>query len=115
MSIAVTAAAVGLVGGDLDLTPGPESLFWLALLGITSQSIGYLCISISLPRLPAVVTSIILLVQPVVTVAPEHGPAGRAPVAGAALRRRLRHRRDRGRDGARWPGSATGCAPGAPR
>ena len=64
-----SAAAVGLVGGDLDLTPGPASLFWLALLGITSQSIGYLCISISLPRLPAVVTSIILLVQPVVTVA----------------------------------------------
>ena len=32
---------------------------------MTSQSIGYLCISMSLPRLPAVVTSIILLVQPV--------------------------------------------------
>ena len=69
ISIALTSGIVGVVGGDLDLTPGPESLFWLALLGITSQSIGYLCISISLPRLPAVVTSIILLVQPVVTVA----------------------------------------------
>jgi drug/metabolite transporter (DMT)-like permease len=38
------------------------------MLGVTSQSIGYLCISISLPRLPAVVTSIILLVQPPTTV-----------------------------------------------
>ena len=49
--------------------PGPQSLFWLAMLGITSQFLGYLLISLSLPRLPAVVTSIILLAQPVVTVA----------------------------------------------
>ena len=55
--------------GTLDLTPGPQSLFWLALLGITSQFLGYLLISLSLPRLPAVVTSIILLAQPVMTVA----------------------------------------------
>jgi drug/metabolite transporter (DMT)-like permease len=65
---ALTGAIVGTVGGDLDLTPGPQSLFWLAILGVTSQSIGYLAISISLPRLPAVITSIILLVQPVTTV-----------------------------------------------
>jgi len=65
---AVTAVVVGTLGGDLDLTPGPRSLFWLALLGVTAQSLGYLCISISLPRLPAVITSIILLVQPVLSV-----------------------------------------------
>ena len=65
---AIVASGAGMLSGDLDLTPGPESLFWLALLGITSQSIGYLCISISLPRLPAVITSIILLTQPVATV-----------------------------------------------
>lgn len=68
LSTAVVAALTGTITGDLDLTPGPASLAWLALLGLTSQSIGYLCISISLPRLPAVVTSIILLVQPVMTV-----------------------------------------------
>ncbi len=68
LSTAVVAALTGTVTGDLDLTPGPASLAWLALLGLTSQSIGYLCISISLPRLPAVITSIILLVQPVMTV-----------------------------------------------
>jgi drug/metabolite transporter (DMT)-like permease len=56
------------VVGDLDPSPPVASLGWLALLGLTSQSIGYLMISISLPRLPAVVTSIILLVQPVLTV-----------------------------------------------
>lgn len=67
-STALVAALSGTITGDLDLTPGPTSLAWLALLGLTSQSIGYLCISISLPRLPAVITSIILLVQPVMTV-----------------------------------------------
>ena len=68
-TIAVVAASfvVGEVGGDLDLTPGPASLFWLAMLGVTSQSAGYLLISISLPRLPAIVTSIILLSQPVMS------------------------------------------------
>ena len=68
LSTAIVGAAAGLVVGDLDLTPTLASLAWLALLGLTSQSLGYLFISISLPRLPAVVTSIILLVQPVVTI-----------------------------------------------
>jgi drug/metabolite transporter (DMT)-like permease len=67
--VAVCAFGVGEVVGDLDLTPSFESLFWLALLGITSQSVGYLLISISLPRLPAIITSIILLAQPVMSIA----------------------------------------------
>jgi drug/metabolite transporter (DMT)-like permease len=65
---ALVSGSVGLVMGDLDLAPPLASLGWLALLGVTSQSIGYLCISLALPRLPAVVTSIILLVQPPLTV-----------------------------------------------
>ncbi len=65
---ALVASLAGVAIGDLDPTPPPASLGWLALLGLTSQSIGYLCISISLPRLPAVLTSIILLVQPVLSV-----------------------------------------------
>jgi len=68
VATAAVATLVGLVIGDLDLTPPLQSLFWLAVLGLTSQSLGYLFISISLPRLPAVVTSLILLVQPVVSV-----------------------------------------------
>jgi len=68
LSTALVAAAAGVVIGDLDPTPALASLGWLALLGLTSQSLGYLFISISLPRLPAVVTSIILLVQPVITI-----------------------------------------------
>ena len=66
--VALAASLVGVVGGDLDPTPRLESLAWLAVLGITSQSAGYLLISISLPRLPAVITSIILLAQPVMTI-----------------------------------------------
>ena len=66
--VALAAALVGAAGGDLDLAPAPGSLAWLALLGVTSQSAGYLLISISLPRLPAVITSVILLAQPVMTV-----------------------------------------------
>jgi drug/metabolite transporter (DMT)-like permease len=68
LSTAVCAALVGVAVGDLDPLPGPASLGWLALLGLTSQSLGYLLISISLSRLPAVMTSIILLAQPVMTV-----------------------------------------------
>ena len=69
VSTAIVAAVVGVVGGDLDPLPAPASLAWLALLGLSSQSLGYLLISLSLSRLPAVLTSIILLAQPVMTVA----------------------------------------------
>jgi drug/metabolite transporter (DMT)-like permease len=79
ISLAIAATLAGLVIGDLDLTPAPASLGWLALLGVTSQSAGYLLISISLPRLPAVVTSIILLAQPVMTVALSMVLLGEAP------------------------------------
>ena len=86
---ALVAAAAGVIGGDLDPTPPLASLGWLALLGLTSQSIGYLCISISLPRLPAVITSIILLVQPVLSVGLAIVLLGEAPsasqLAGVAL------------------------------
>ncbi len=65
--VVLCSFVVGRVVGNLDLTPPLESLFWLALLGITSQSAGYLLISISLPRLPAIITSVILLSQPVMS------------------------------------------------
>ena len=76
---ALVAMVVGVVGGDLDPTPGLGSLAWLALYGVTSQSLGYLLIAISLPRLPAVIVSIILLAQPVITVALAMILLGEAP------------------------------------
>jgi drug/metabolite transporter (DMT)-like permease len=67
-STMVVSILAGSLLGELDPVPSLPSHFWLVLVGITSQSIGYLVISISLPRLPAALTSIILLTQPVVTV-----------------------------------------------
>jgi drug/metabolite transporter (DMT)-like permease len=70
IATAVTALLAGLFGaavGDLDLAPGVPALAYLLALGVLSQSIGYLFIQVSLPRLPAVITSILLLVQPVTT------------------------------------------------
>ena len=67
-STLVVAVVAGIVIGDLDPIPAWPSHGWLALLGLTSQSIGYLLISMSLPRLPAALVSTILLAQPVATV-----------------------------------------------
>jgi drug/metabolite transporter (DMT)-like permease len=67
-SSAIFCAAIGAVIGDLDLTPSLSALGWLVLLATSSQVIGWLLISSSLPRLPAVVTSILLTLQPVLSV-----------------------------------------------
>jgi drug/metabolite transporter (DMT)-like permease len=64
----IFSALGGAVAGDLDLTPGLESQAWLVTLALTSQVLGWLLISVSLPRLPAVITSIVLMLQPVSTV-----------------------------------------------
>ncbi len=64
---AVCALVVGLAIGDIDLVPSMPAHAYLIALGVLSQSIGYLAIQVSLPRLPAVITSVLLLVQPVTT------------------------------------------------
>jgi drug/metabolite transporter (DMT)-like permease len=68
LSAAVFAALGGIAVGDIDWVPGPESQAWLVLLALSSQVLGWLLISVSLPRLPAVLTSIVLMLQPVCTV-----------------------------------------------
>jgi drug/metabolite transporter (DMT)-like permease len=59
------SALGGIAVGDLDWVPAPESQAWLITLALTSQVLGWLLISVSLPRLPAVLTSILLMLQPV--------------------------------------------------
>jgi drug/metabolite transporter (DMT)-like permease len=59
------SALGGVAVGDIEWTPGLESQAWLLVLGLSSQVLGWLLISVSLPRLPAVVTSILLMLQPV--------------------------------------------------
>ena len=88
----VCALAAGLFGaavGDLDLVPSLPAHAYLLAYGISSQSIGYLLIQVSLPRLPAVLTSAILLAQPVMTVILAIILLGEAPspgqIAGVAL------------------------------
>jgi drug/metabolite transporter (DMT)-like permease len=67
----VACAACGILGfalGDLDLTPSLRATGWLVLLALSSQVLGWMVISISLPRLPAALASVLLTLQPVLTV-----------------------------------------------
>jgi drug/metabolite transporter (DMT)-like permease len=68
LSAAVFSALGGIVVGDIDWVPDLEAQAWLVLLALSSQVLGWLLISVSLPRLPAVLTSIVLMLQPVTTV-----------------------------------------------
>ena len=61
----VMAAIAGLAIGDVDLVPAWPAHGWLVVLALTSQVIGWLLITVSLPRLPAALTSVTLTIQPV--------------------------------------------------
>jgi len=86
---AVTAAVVGLVLHDFRLGPAWPALGWLALLALTSQVIGWLLITVSMPRLPAGIIGALLLVQPAGSVALSYAILGERPsalqLAGVAL------------------------------
>ena len=83
------AAVAGAVVGDLVLDPGPSALAWLLVVALTSQVVGYGLINGSLPHLPAAVTSVILLAQPIITVVAAAIVLGERPsplqAAGVAL------------------------------
>jgi drug/metabolite transporter (DMT)-like permease len=68
LASALGCAVVGLAVGDLDLAPSLEATGWLVLLALSSQVFGWLLIAVSLPRLPAAVTSVLLTFQPVCAV-----------------------------------------------
>lgn len=66
---AVASALTAVVLGDAGaLVPSWPAHGWLALLALTSQVLGWLLISVSLPRLQAVVTSMLLMLQPVLAI-----------------------------------------------
>jgi drug/metabolite transporter (DMT)-like permease len=64
----LTCIPIGLALGNLDWTPGWPAWGYLLLLAWSSQALGWLLISITLPRLPAAITSVLLTFQPVLTV-----------------------------------------------
>jgi drug/metabolite transporter (DMT)-like permease len=61
---AVGSLLLGLVFGGLQLRIPWPSFGWLLILALMSQTAGWLLITSSLPRLPAAVSSLLLLLQP---------------------------------------------------
>jgi drug/metabolite transporter (DMT)-like permease len=84
----VGCAVAGAAIGDLDLTPSLAATGWLVLIALSGQVLGWLLIAISLPRLPAVVSSVSLTLQPVCSVLLAAWILGESPswlqLAGAA-------------------------------
>jgi drug/metabolite transporter (DMT)-like permease len=65
---AVCSLVVALILGA-DLVPSWPAHAWLVLLALSSQVLGWMLITTSLPRLPAALTSVTLSIQPVGSVA----------------------------------------------
>ena len=65
LASALLIVPAGLALGDLDFIPPPSAQAWLLLLALSSQVLGWLLITFSLPRLPAALTSMILTIQPI--------------------------------------------------
>jgi drug/metabolite transporter (DMT)-like permease len=78
---AAASLVIGLPLGEVDLVPSWPAHAWLLLLALTSQVVGWLIISVSLPRLPAALTSVILTLQPVGSVLLAMLLLGEAPSA----------------------------------
>ena len=76
---AVLCTIAGVIIGDARLVPTWPSAGWLITLALTSQVLGWLLITTSLPRLPAALTSLLLTVQPVGSVALGAMILGEAP------------------------------------
>jgi drug/metabolite transporter (DMT)-like permease len=68
LAAAMGCILIGLALGNLDWTPGWPAQGYLILLALSSQVVGWLLISITLPRLPAALTSVLLTFQPVLSV-----------------------------------------------
>jgi drug/metabolite transporter (DMT)-like permease len=61
----VAALCAGVVLGEAHLVPSWPAHAWLVLLALSSQVLGWLLITASLPRLPAAITSVTLTIQPI--------------------------------------------------
>jgi drug/metabolite transporter (DMT)-like permease len=77
----VASALLGLVLNDYRFGPAWPALGWLALLALTSQVIGWLLITVSMPRLPAGMIGALLLIQPAGSVTLSYVILGERPSA----------------------------------
>lgn len=59
------AAVAGVATGTLDFVPSWPAHGWLVTLAVLAQVFGWLMIGYALPRLPALSTSVLILIQPV--------------------------------------------------
>lgn len=86
---AVGAVVLGLLFGGFGLHISWASFGWLLVLAIGSQTVGWLLITSSLPRLPAAISSLLLLLQPSVALLVADVVLGERPsplqLAGAVL------------------------------
>jgi drug/metabolite transporter (DMT)-like permease len=65
---ALATLPAGWALGELELQPTWPAHGWLVALALSSQVLGWLLISIALPRVPAALTSVVLTLQPVLSV-----------------------------------------------
>jgi len=65
LTAAVVSAIAGVALGEAHFVPVWPGAGWLILLALASQVAGWLLITISLPRMPAAITSLLLMVQPI--------------------------------------------------
>ena len=65
LTSAIVASVIGAVWGDARFIPVWPGAGWLITLALTSQVLGWMLITISLPRLPAALTSLLLMIQPI--------------------------------------------------
>jgi drug/metabolite transporter (DMT)-like permease len=68
LGCAVGALLLGVAFGGLALRIPLASLGWLFVLAMTSQTAGWLLITSSLPKLPAAISSLLLLLQPAASI-----------------------------------------------
>jgi drug/metabolite transporter (DMT)-like permease len=81
LASALGCIALGVAWGDLDWWPSARAQGWLILLALSSQVLGWLLISVTLPRLPAAMTSVLLTSQPVMSVLFAGAILGESPSA----------------------------------
>jgi drug/metabolite transporter (DMT)-like permease len=74
----VSSLGYSVALGEFHLGPAWPTLGWLVLLALTSQVVGWLLITVSMPRLPSGIVAALLLVQ----------PAGAVALSAAFLRER---------------------------